>query len=51
MMDARTSPPKKLSNQIPALAAYLARIGAEERNFRRFVVKGPARKATQSIWR
>ena len=31
-----------LSGQIPALREYLARIGAEEVNFRRFVVRTPA---------
>ena len=40
-MDAKTPPPdnKLASKMIPALAAYLNRVGAEECNFRRFVVK------------
>jgi hypothetical protein len=40
-MDAKTPPPdnKLASKMIPALAAYLKRIGAEEVSFRRFAVQ------------
>src|SRR6516165_544715 len=31
-------------HKLPALAAYIARVGAEKRNFRRFVVKLEARE-------